>query len=892
MKEKTIILFLIAAVMVGALLVFRPFSPTVKPKIVKAQSGGALYQSAGSLPYSATFGSKTESNQAPTKITVGKTSITMTPETEVKEIKKQGSDQVVVIAIDGSKFIQTLKQTGIKEDIVIQKAIDQIVFTADLAGVTPRQVKDLWRFMDDQGQEQFFIPQPFMVDSKGARSEAVALMIVPGEGDNYQITITPDQDWLNDPARVYPITIDPSFEIQETPIKELKEKRSAKSKTYDNGDGTFTLNSWGGPVHYQDENGDWKDYDPKNPPEVVSKRTAKSKAYNNGDGGLIYNFWEAPVHYQDDKNKWQDIDTTLVDSTDPDYDLMNITNNTKTWFKTDAFADQDNVKLQKGDASVTFGTINKLTIKDKDKKESEYLEADLKPKNDKEKEDKKGQKTTGADNKENKVKYNEVFKKGSQKIDVSYTVLDFKLQEEIVLNEYLGFPEISQEITLTNAYAKVEGKAIVIYHQSTNELLWILPEPRMYEKENEEAINFGLHYDLQCTDNNLTIEQCNHLTLTKTFDQEGKDWLADPARVYPVVIDPDFVGSTDDGYVSGWDSNYYTAHSTAALKQMTSDLVAGQRISGSDYLVFRSFLKFDTSGIPDGDTVTQVNLKLTCKADYSTADFDIQIVKQDWSAQDPVTDGNMDTAYDNCLSGDADDSIWRNTSGMATNTQYTSGNLSTAWVNKAGDTYYSLRSNEDFATRLPSVDEWITLYDGEDETAAYRPVLTVTYTSNAAPTNDSLTFTNPSAGNSAVADNSTEWNFDAVVSDTDGYADLTTVELRMADSSDNATPYTDIEVTWTQATDTFAETGTDALSAATLGASSSSCAGNTCTLSFKIKFNTNFATQNTNYNAELYSIDDSADTDEDSYSNFYQLLPYPAEFKFKNIKLNNINIKQ
>ena len=212
MKEKTIILFFIAAAALGILLVFKPSAPA-KPEIVEARDGKALYQSAGSLPYSAAFGSKAESNQAPTKIAVGKTSMTITPETEVKEIKKQGRDKITVITLDGAKFIQTLKQTGIKEDIIIQKAIDKIVFNADLEAITPRQIKGLWRFLDDQGQEQFFIPQPFMTDSKGVKSEAVALMIVPVEGANYQITITPDEDWLADPTRVYPITIDPSIEL-------------------------------------------------------------------------------------------------------------------------------------------------------------------------------------------------------------------------------------------------------------------------------------------------------------------------------------------------------------------------------------------------------------------------------------------------------------------------------------------------------------------------------------------------------------------------------------------------------------------------------------------------------------------------------------------------------
>jgi hypothetical protein len=164
--------------------------------------------------------------------------------------------------------------------------------------------------------------------------------------------------------------------------------------------------------------------------------------------------------------------------------------------------------------------------------------------------------------------------------------------------------------------------------------------------------------------------------------------------------------------------------------------------------------------------------------------------------------------------------------------------------------------------------------DGSDT-----PVLddiTVNYTSNQAPANDSLTFTNPygGSGNDAVADDATEWNFQAVVSDTDGYTDLDTVVLRLANSSDNTTPYDALKFTWTESTDTFSETA-DTQNAATITStgSDSSCVTNTCTLDFKIQFNSDFSTQSTNYNAELYTTDDAAATDEDSYTDFYQVVP-------------------
>jgi hypothetical protein len=145
----------------------------------------------------------------------------------------------------------------------------------------------------------------------------------------------------------------------------------------------------------------------------------------------------------------------------------------------------------------------------------------------------------------------------------------------------------------------------------------------------------------------------------------------------------------------------------------------------SGYYLWRYFLAFDTSSIPDTDTITQVNLNLTCANDYSTADFDIKIVKCDWSATDPITSGNMDTAFDNALNSDLDSAIWRNTNGMATNTEYSSDNLSTSWINTTGKTYYALISGEDYANSAPTGLEYISIYSIGATTEAYRPELVV-----------------------------------------------------------------------------------------------------------------------------------------------------------------------
>jgi hypothetical protein len=211
-------------------------------------------------------------------------------------------------------------------------------------------------------------------------------------------------------------------------------------------------------------------------------------------------------------------------------------------------------------------------------------------------------------------------------------------------------------------------------------------------------------------------------------------WLA--TAVYPVVVDPDFTSKTADGVVSGQNSVYATARSTATYHSSTSVAPSmGQLYSSGDYTCSRLYLLFDTSSIGSG-TVTQVNLKLVVTADNSSTDFDVYILKQDWSAYNPLSAGNRDAAYDECLTAAQDDNIWRNTSGLSIETQYASGNLSTTWINGTGTTYYSLASNRDYVDpgTTPTGYELISIATANNPTTAYRPVLTVTYTAGGGAT--------------------------------------------------------------------------------------------------------------------------------------------------------------
>jgi len=196
------------------------------------------------------------------------------------------------------------------------------------------------------------------------------------------------------------------------------------------------------------------------------------------------------------------------------------------------------------------------------------------------------------------------------------------------------------------------------------------------------------------------------------------------AAAYPVTIDPDFASDASYGFIYGTNADWATARSTRTNRNTTS-LQVGTFQSGTT--ICRAYIKFDTSSIDDGATVTQANLTMAIYPDQTTVDDDILIAKYNW-INTWGTGTNMETDWDGCLAADLDDNIWLNTAGKSTDTMYTSGNLSTAWINKTGFTSYGLISKQDKNDGGWNGTSFVGIRQPNYATESLRPILTVTYT--------------------------------------------------------------------------------------------------------------------------------------------------------------------
>jgi len=343
--------------------------------------------------------------------------------------------------------------------------------------------------------------------------------------------------------------------------------------------------------------------------EIIKLRDKFSKHYKNSDGSITAEISITPVHYKENDNLWRDIDLTITPSDDPDYEYMNTTNNFKTYFSTDPFNESKNIKYQVEDAWVKFNTLSSVKIEEDGKVKTDdfnNLKQDFRKKRTKKflgifsfysaTEEQLGQ---VVENKENKFHYPKVIDSDLQKIDIDYSISRKKILEEIVIDEYWPVKEIIQEMEVYKVDPKIEDRQINFYHQETKKLLWFVPEPVMYELNNPDESNHGLHYEIE------RIQDGKYL-IKKVIDEEGKSWLKNKSLEYPLVIDATFSedNPTEDGKaekITEEMDTYYSTDDNDPYIEMncTSDMFYAETTRG--------YVEWPISSIDDSSDITDVD---------------------------------------------------------------------------------------------------------------------------------------------------------------------------------------------------------------------------------------------------------------------------------------------
>ncbi|MFL5911696.1 MAG: DNRLRE domain-containing protein [Gaiellaceae bacterium] len=125
----------------------------------------------------------------------------------------KGDTQKIDNALPDVGLITRAESTGLEQTLSLASAKAQNQFTYRLSvsgGLRPRTNADgAIDFVDSHGQPKLALNAPAMRDSAGVWSSALKMKL-EHQGGDYAAVLTIDRGWLGDPARKYPVMVDPA----------------------------------------------------------------------------------------------------------------------------------------------------------------------------------------------------------------------------------------------------------------------------------------------------------------------------------------------------------------------------------------------------------------------------------------------------------------------------------------------------------------------------------------------------------------------------------------------------------------------------------------------------------------------------------------------------------
>ena len=286
--------------------------------------------------------------------------------------------------------------------------------------------------------------------------------------------------------------------------------------------------------------------------EVVELRDADSRTYELATGQMEWVSNGSPIHYQDSAGRWQEIDNGLTaDSVrvgGVDYAYRNAANSSTVRFGAETSETQ--VRVEHEGKSITFGPTGA-------RRAGARKDADL---------------GTGAlaymAVSENCISYCELY----PGVDMIYEPTGTGVREYLVLKNADVQNEFVFSMKLEGVAAEESEGGIVFVDENGEKVFW-MGSPYLMDGslETSNEVSYSLS------------GQGHNLRLTVTV---SRDYLEDPDRVYPVVLDPDVYWSGDDIWQDTYICSYgnQTSHAWETMVRTGYNSTSGKR---------RTLIKFD-----------------------------------------------------------------------------------------------------------------------------------------------------------------------------------------------------------------------------------------------------------------------------------------------------------
>ena len=163
---------------------------------------------------------------------------------------------------------------------------------------------------------------------------------------------------------------------------------------------------------------------------------------------------------------------------------------------------------------------------------------------------------------------------------------------------------------------------------------------------------------------------------------------------------------TDDGYISKFHPTYSDAQQASSGTTISDDVVGSEigQQKLTNYYIWRSYLFFDTSIIPDDANITEAKISLYIYSNQSVTDFNITVQNgQPTYPHQPLELGDYDYSKYSGNGGMFD------TSDISLNTynNITLNATGQSWLTLTGTTKLCLRSSRDINATAPTGNEHI-----------------------------------------------------------------------------------------------------------------------------------------------------------------------------------------
>jgi hypothetical protein len=168
------------------------------------------------------------------------------------------------------------------------------------------------------------------------------------------------------------------------------------------------------------------------------------------------------------------------------------------------------------------------------------------------------------------------------------------------------------------------------------------------------------------------------------------------------------MGETYDDALDGTGTRTFAAVSSSAY------IYVGQRLAATDYEIWRGYLSFNTSALPDNVTVSAASLSVKLYVEYTSGgDFSLNVYGSNYSHPLSTAAWHSVTSYEGAILSTA----------TASTGSWYSLSCDTTHINKTGYSEYKLTSS--LEGTAPTGSEYLYIYSGDS--AGNEPYLSITY---------------------------------------------------------------------------------------------------------------------------------------------------------------------